>query len=146
MHQNWQYFERNATERTSKSYLTCIKLTPRKLYFFILSWNDLKKYKKYKIAYLFHCSFHLEKRWLNQNRMIRFYVFLIGFEHEPVVVRTHRSNWICRSQNARLKTFYSKAFLLPYSWKKHVNVYWNYTSFCVSCQFSRVFVFVFYIF
>jgi hypothetical protein len=29
----------------------------------------------------------------------------------------------CQSQNARHKSFYSKASLLPYSWKKHVQFY-----------------------
>jgi hypothetical protein len=38
----------------------------------------------------------------------------------------------CQSQNARHKRFYSKASLLPYSWKKHVQFYWtDYMSFCV---------------
>jgi hypothetical protein len=90
----------------------------------ILSWNDRKKYKNIKITYLFHCPFS----WI--SKQIHFYMFLIGSEHEPVVVR---SNWFCQSQsqNVRHKSFYSKASLLPYSWKKHAHFYWNYTSFRV---------------
>jgi hypothetical protein len=38
-------------------------------------------------------------------------MFLIGSEHEPVVVRSNVTR-ICQSQNARHKSFYSKASLL----------------------------------
>jgi hypothetical protein len=92
----------------------------------ILSLKDQKKYKNIKIAYLFHCPF--SRKTLIKSKQIHFYMFLIGSDHEPVVVR---SNWISQSQNARHKSFYSKASLLPYSWKEHVHFYWNYTSFCV---------------
>jgi hypothetical protein len=88
----------------------------------ILSSNDQKNTKIWKY-HTFSIVLLLEKRWLNQNTFI-FMCFWVGSSHEPVVVR---SNWICQSQNARHKTFYSKASLLPYSWKKHVNLYWNYT-------------------
>jgi hypothetical protein len=54
----------------------------------ILSWNDKKKYKNIKITYLFHCPF--SRKTLITSKQIHFYMFLIGSEHEPVVVR---SNW-----------------------------------------------------
>jgi acetyltransferase-like isoleucine patch superfamily enzyme len=88
----------------------------------ILSWKDQKKYKNIKIAYLFHCPF--SRKTLIKSKQIHFYMFLIGSDHEPVVVR---SNWISQSH----KSFYPKASLLPYSWKEHVHFCWNYTSFCV---------------
>jgi hypothetical protein len=91
----------------------------------ILSWNDKKKYKNIKTTNLFHCPF--SRKTLIKSKQIHFNMFLIGSEHVPVVVR---SNWICQSQNARHKHFYSKASLLPYSWKKYVHFYWNYASFC----------------
>jgi hypothetical protein len=77
----------------------------------ILSWNDQKKYKNIKIAYLIHCPF--SRKTLIKSKQINFYVLLIGSEHEPVVV-VRTSNWICQSQNARLKTFYSNWKLFCY--------------------------------
>jgi hypothetical protein len=78
------------------------------------AFNPLRKhpctYPPHYIPFLL-----VEKHWLNQNRFI-FMCFWVGSEHEPVFVL--RSNWICQIQNSRLKTFYSKAFVLPYSWKK----------------------------
>jgi hypothetical protein len=82
----------------------------------LFSWNDQKKYKNYKISYLVHCPFCRTK--LSISNQIHFYVFLIGSEHEPVLVR---SNCICQSQNVRLKTFYPKAFLLCHQWRRQAS-------------------------
>jgi hypothetical protein len=83
--------------------------------------------KKYiKVTYLFHCLFC--RKTLIKSKQIDFYMFLNESEHEPVVVR---SNWFCQSQSQNARHKNSKASLLPYSWKKHVHFYWNYTSFCV---------------
>jgi hypothetical protein len=56
----------------------------------ILSWHYQIKYKNIKGAYLIHCTFG--RKTLVKSKQIHIYVFLIGSEHEPVVVR---SKWIC---------------------------------------------------
>jgi hypothetical protein len=125
-------------KHSKQSKSLCLKT----LFSSILSWDEKKKYKNIRTTYLFHCPF--SRKTMIKSKQIHFYMFLIGTEHEPVVVRSH---WFCQSQNARHKSFYSKASLLSYFWKKHVHFYWKlYVFLCVSCQFSRVFVFVFYIF
>jgi hypothetical protein len=111
-------------KHSKQSKSLCLKT----LFSSILSWDKKKKYKNIKTTYLFHCPF--SRKTMIKSKQTHFYMFLIGTEHEPVVVR---SNWFCQSQNqnARHKSFYSKASLLSYLWKKHVHFYWNYTSFCV---------------
>jgi hypothetical protein len=87
-------------------------------------------YKNVKITYLFHCF--LSRKTLIKSKQIHFYMFLIGSEHEPVVIR---SNWFCQSQskNARHKSIYSKASLLPCMFMKKACTFLLklYTSFCV---------------
>ena len=108
----------------------------------ILSWNDQKKYKNIKITYLFHCPFSWKT--LIKSKQIHFYVFL-----------SRIWTWTCRCQkqlklskpkrlayNFLFQSFSATIFMKK-AWKYLLKLH---VFLCVSCQFSRVFVFLFYIF
>jgi hypothetical protein len=107
----------------------------------ILSWNDKQKHKNIKITYLFH-RFLVEKRWLNQNRLI----FICFWSDLNMNLSLSGATDFVKAKTPSIKVFIPK--LLCYHIMKKACTFLPklYVFLCVFCQFSRVFVYVFLIY
>jgi hypothetical protein len=82
----------SVTSYRSKGVVSCLVISAS-VWVFILPLYALPSCSKFsasipfphpKITYLFHCPF--SRKTLIKSKQIHFYMFLIGSEHEPVVV------------------------------------------------------------